>query len=93
MKNTSKLERLTERIWFYPYEEERDRPNLGYVRGDHWSLAVDAGHSVDRLTEIIFRKRLMSIPLPGKNPIGISAPLNSLRSIRRIIRWHICWRK
>ena len=40
-----KLEQLTERIWYYPHEEERDRPNLGYIRGDRWSLAVDAGHS------------------------------------------------
>ena len=42
-----KLNRLTPRIWVYPYEEERDRPNLVYVRGDRWSLAVDAGHSAD----------------------------------------------
>ena len=34
-----KLERLTERIWVCPYEEERDRPNLSYIRGDRWSLA------------------------------------------------------
>ena len=40
-----KLIRLTERVWYYPWEEERDRPNLGYIRGDNWSLAVDAGHS------------------------------------------------
>ena len=40
-----KLERVADRVWIYPFEEERDRPNLGYIRGDHWSLAVDAGHS------------------------------------------------
>ena len=34
------LKRLTEHIWVMPYEEERDRPNLGYpmpcrsIRGD-----------------------------------------------------------
>ena len=39
------LKRLSDRIWYYPMEEERDRPNLGYIRGDNWSLAVDAGHS------------------------------------------------
>ena len=44
-----KLNRLSERVWFFPYEEERDRPNLGYVRGDRWSLAVDAGHSEDHV--------------------------------------------
>ena len=41
------LNRLTERIWVYPYEPERDRPNLSYIRGDRWSMAVDAGHSAE----------------------------------------------
>ena len=40
-----KLIKINDRIWYSMYEEERDRPCLGYVRGDHWSLAVDAGHS------------------------------------------------
>ena len=39
------LKKLTEHIWYMPYEEERDRPNLGYIKGDKWSLAIDAGHS------------------------------------------------
>ena len=39
------LKRLSERIWYLPFEKERDRPNLIYIRGDRWSLAVDAGHS------------------------------------------------
>ena len=26
------LKRLTEHIWYMPFEEERDRPNLGYVK-------------------------------------------------------------
>ena len=46
-----KLERLTERVWVYPYEEERDRPNLSYIKGDRWSLAVDAGHSDSHVRE------------------------------------------
>ena len=33
------LKKLSEHIWFMPYESERDRPNLGYVKGDKWSLA------------------------------------------------------
>ena len=38
-----KLVRLTERLWYYPYEFDRDRPNLGYIKGDNWSLA-DKGY-------------------------------------------------
>ena len=45
------LNRLTERIWVYPYEQERDRPNLSYIKGDKWSLAVDAGHSEEHTRE------------------------------------------
>ena len=40
---------LTDRVWVYPYEQDRDRPNLGYVRGDRLCLAVDAGHSDDHI--------------------------------------------
>ena len=39
------LKKLSEHIWYMPFEEERDRPNLGYVKGDKMSLAIDAGHS------------------------------------------------
>ena len=31
------LKKLSEHIWYMPFEEERDRPNLGYVKGDRRS--------------------------------------------------------
>lgn len=34
------LKQLTANVWYMPYEEERDRPNLGYVKGKNWSLAI-----------------------------------------------------
>lgn len=43
------LKRLTDRIWIFTHESMRDRPCLGYVKGDGWSLAVDAGHSDDHV--------------------------------------------
>ena len=58
------LNRLTERIWVYPYEEERDRPNLSYIRGDNWSLAVDAGHSGDHTKEFYRALETEGLPLP-----------------------------
>ena len=45
------LKQLTDRVWVYPFEAERDRPNLGYVRGDRLSLSVDAGHSDAHIDE------------------------------------------
>ena len=58
------LERITERVWVYPYEEERDRPNLSYIRGDRWSLAVDAGHSAEHTREFYKALEDASLPLP-----------------------------
>lgn len=59
-----KLERLTERIWFLPFEARRDRPNLIYIRGDRWSLAVDAGHSDDHTAAFCRAIEAEGLPLP-----------------------------
>ena len=58
------LKRLTERIWYFPYEEERDRPNLSYIRGDQWSLAVDAGHSDAHVEAFYQALERENLPLP-----------------------------
>ena len=59
-----KLEQLTERIWYFPHEKERDRPNLGYIRGDRWSMAVDAGHSDAHTAEFYRALEEAGLPLP-----------------------------
>lgn len=59
------LKRLTERVWYYPFEKERDRPNLGYIRGDKWSLAVDAGHSDAHVEEFYRALKKENLPLPA----------------------------
>lgn len=58
------LKRLTERIWYLPLEEERDRPNLSYIRGDRWSLAVDAGHSDNHIAAFYRALEKENLPLP-----------------------------
>ena len=59
------LKRLTEHIWYMPYETERDRPNLGYIRGERWSLAVDAGHSEAHTKEFYALLEKENLPLPS----------------------------
>ncbi|MBO4456854.1 MAG: MBL fold metallo-hydrolase [Butyrivibrio sp.] len=59
------LKRLTEHIWYMPYETERDRPNLGYVKGDNWSLAIDAGHSEAHTKEFYALLEKENLPLPA----------------------------
>ncbi len=59
------LNRLTERIWYAPFEKERDRPNLGYIRGDNWSLAIDAGHSEEHTMAFYAALHKAGLPLPS----------------------------
>lgn len=58
------LIRLTDRVWVFPFEEERDRPNLTYIQGDRWSLAVDAGHSEDHVDAFYEALEDAGLPLP-----------------------------
>lgn len=58
------LKKLTEHIWYMPYEEERDRPNLAYVKGADWSLAVDAGHSACHTKDFYALLKKEGLPLP-----------------------------
>lgn len=60
-----KLIKLSDRVWYYPYESDRDRPNLGYIKGDHWSMAVDAGHSAAHTEEFYNALREEGLPLPS----------------------------
>ena len=41
----SELIKLSERLYYLPFEVETDRPNLFYINGDDYSVAVDAGNS------------------------------------------------
>ena len=58
------LKRLNEHIWYMPSEEERDRPNLCYVKGSRLGLAVDAGHSAAHVQEFYALLEKESLPLP-----------------------------
>lgn len=37
------LKKLTKNIYYLPHEPEIDRPMLAYVKGEKYSLAIDAG--------------------------------------------------
>lgn len=39
------LKKLTKNIYYLPHEPEVDRPMLAYVKGEKYSLAIDAGYS------------------------------------------------
>ena len=43
--NMMELMKLTERVYYLPYDPEKGRPLLGYVVGQDYSMAIDAGYS------------------------------------------------
>ena len=60
-----KLFQVSDKVWYAEYEAERDRPNLGYIRGDRWSIAVDAGHSGSHVEEFYQALDRAGLPLPS----------------------------
>lgn len=58
------LRRVTDRIFYTHFETERDRPLLGYIRGDRLCMAVDAGHSAGHVKEFYEALIKEGLPLP-----------------------------
>ena len=60
----TKLTRLSERIYVLPYTEEADRPNLFYLKGDVFSVAIDAGNSAAHVQAFYDAISAEGLPLP-----------------------------
>lgn len=58
------LQKLTDRIFFLPYEERTDRPCLYYIRGDRLSLAVDVGNAPAHLEKFYSALDAAALPRP-----------------------------
>ena len=56
--------KISEHVWIFPCEAERDRPNLGYIRGDKYCLAVDAGHSSSHVEDFYRALEAENLSLP-----------------------------
>lgn len=56
------LEKITERIYFMEHTEETDRPALGLIIGDNYSLVVDAGASPRHAKEFQAEIEAMKVP-------------------------------
>lgn len=59
-----RLEKLSNRIYYLPNEEETDRPVLGYINGDKYSLAVDAGNSSKHVEKFYEELKNANLRLP-----------------------------
>ncbi len=58
------LTEVTSRIFYLPGEEETDRPFLYYIKGDNYSVAVDAGNSREHVMEFYNAIEKAGMPLP-----------------------------
>lgn len=58
------LVRFSDRIYYLPGEEETDRPYLHYIRGDSFSVAIDAGNSRENTEEFYAALSAAGLSLP-----------------------------
>ncbi len=58
------IEKITSHVFIYPFEDERDRPNIGYIKGDKINLAIEAGHSENHVKEFYSALNKVNLPLP-----------------------------
>lgn len=56
------LKRLTDRIYFMPQRRETDRPLLGLICGDKYSLIVDSGGSPQHAREFLSEVDSLDVP-------------------------------
>lgn len=54
--------KISERVYFMDYERESDRPVLGFIKGEKYCLAIDAGNS--KAHKDLFYKHLKEKDLP-----------------------------
>ncbi|MGN0387683.1 MAG: MBL fold metallo-hydrolase [Suilimivivens sp.] len=58
------LIKLSERIYMLPFVRETDRPNLFYIKGDNYSVAVDAGNSAAHVQEFYVQLAKHGLEMP-----------------------------
>lgn len=56
--------KLTDRVYYLPHSEETDRPILGYVMGDKFSLMIDSGNSKKHVDLFIDEVSSLEMPYP-----------------------------
>lgn len=67
------LEKISKNIYYLPQIKEKDYPNLGYIKGDNYSVMIDAGASYKHVNS--FNKAL--------EESGLAKP-----SITVVTHWH-----
>lgn len=58
------LKKISERIYYLPHEKETDRPVLGFIKGDYYNLAIDAGNSAAHVKKFYKELEKANLSLP-----------------------------
>lgn len=58
------MTKIGEHTWIFPLDSVKDRPNLGYIKGDKMAVAVDAGHSSSHVEDFYRALEAEGLPLP-----------------------------
>lgn len=96
------LRRFSDRIWYLDPTVSTDRPALGYIKGERFSIMVDAGNSPSHVSLFYSKLNEHSLPLPKLCLIthwhwdhtfgipGLGIPSISTEKTARYLRDHIC---
>lgn len=78
--------KLTDRVYYLPHNEETDRPILGYIKGDKFSLMVDSGNSKKHVE--LFTDQILELEMPYPDFVTITHShwdhtfgMNSLKAV------------
>ena len=58
------LSQISPHVHILPFDEERDRPNLGYIHGEDYSMLIDAGNSPAHLEAMLEAVSASDLPAP-----------------------------
>lgn len=58
------LKKISPNIYILPFDKERDRPNIGYIHGEKYSLLIDTGNSPAHLNDMLNEIKLLDLPKP-----------------------------
>ena len=58
------LAQISPHVYILPFDSQRDRPNLGYIHGEKFSLLVDTGNSKAHLNTMLKAIKDANLPAP-----------------------------
>lgn len=58
------LNQISQHVYVSPFDKDRDRPNIGYVKGENFSVLIDTGNSPEHLQNVLADIEKMGLEEP-----------------------------